>query len=105
MNIVPGRYQQHPLLQQPSQNAQEYNDPQCYSDWPFDSSISSLASTIYDAVHIADNLTDLEDGNSFNVEMTQGTESDCQNCLDKDAEIRELRERVDELQCLGNLCH
>lgn len=60
---------------------------------------STLSSTIYNAVHLADDLTDLENDNSFDMEMAM--DSDCQSCRDKDAEIRLLREEVDELRFLG----
>ena len=61
-----------------------------------------MPSTIYNAVHLADDLTSLED-NSFNMEMTQDAVSDCQSCLNQDAEIKLLKEKVDKLQYLGNL--
>ena len=83
----------------------ELNDLQP-SDWSFDASTSSLdsslPSTIYNAVHLADDLNGLEDDAALNVEMVQDSETDCQSCLDKDAEIRQLREKIDELQYLGN---
>lgn len=56
-----------------------------------------MPSAIYSAVHLADNLSELED-NSFDLKMVQDQVSDCQSCREKDAEIRRLREKVDELQ-------
>ena len=95
---------------QPILTTPEFDEVQSSSNWSFDASMSSLdstlSSTIYNAVHLADDihLTDLED-NSFNLEMAQDAVSECQGCVDKDDEIRKLREKVDELQYLGNQCY
>ena len=62
----------------------------------------SLPSTIYRAVHLADDLSELED-DSFDLKIVQDQVTDCQSCREKDAEIRRLREKVDELQYIGNL--
>ena len=112
MNNVtaPRPFQQKPTTsdKQPIQTTPEFDDLQSSSHWSFDASMSSLdsslPSTIYNAVHLADDLTDLED-NSFNLEMAQDPVSDCQSCLEKDDEIRQLREKLDELQYLGNQCY
>jgi len=101
-------YQQQPATRekQPvaSQTTIELDDLQSYSNWSFDATTSSLdpslPSTIYSAVHLADNLSELED-NSFDLKMAQDQVSDCQSCCEKDAEIRRLREKVDELQYIG----
>jgi len=81
----------------------DLTDLHSYSDLSLNASTSSLnsslSSTIYNAVHLADDLTTLENDNSFDMDMAM--DSDCQSCLDKDAEIRLLREKVDELRYLG----
>jgi len=81
----------------------DLTDLHSYSNLSLNASTSSLnstlSSTIYNAVHLADDLTDLENDNSFDMEMAM--DSDCQSCRDKDAEIRLLREEVDELRFLG----
>ena len=59
-----------------------------------------MPSTIYSAVHLADDLSEFED-NSFDLKMVQDQVSDCQSCREKDAEIRRLREKVDDLQYIG----
>ena len=107
---VPCPYQQQPATcdKQPvaSQTTLELDDLQSYSNWSFDTSTSSLdpslPSTIYRAVHLADDLSELED-DSFDLKIVQDQVTDCQSCREKDAEIRRLREKVDELQYIGNL--